>query len=105
MVPDKVELTGPRSQVTAIKQIPTEPVDLASLGGGVHEMEVELLRPGGLLQLRRSAVKARLVVVADVAEGSSEDRDASSAHLPVGASRTAPGRGQGAPGAETESIR
>lgn len=68
LLPAEVAVTGPRARVAAIGEVETEPLDRATLQPGVNERRLDLLGPGGLVQLRRPTVALQLVVERELAE-------------------------------------
>jgi hypothetical protein len=73
LLPADVAVTGPRSRVTDLRSIETTAVDRASLSPGVNERTVDLLSPGGQVQLTRTAVAAQIVVERDLTERTFDD--------------------------------
>jgi YbbR domain-containing protein len=70
VLPETVEVTGPRSAVAVLPAVETQPVDLAPLPAGVTDREVDLVYPGGLMQIRLPRVRVHLVVDRELAERS-----------------------------------
>lgn len=66
--PDEVRVSGPRSRLAAVRVVETRAVDLGELSEGTTEREVELVSPGGLMQLRRGSVGVRFVVERAIAQ-------------------------------------
>lgn len=73
LLPDKIAVSGPRSRLATLAQIDTEALDRASLEGGVNERTLNLLSPGGLVQLRRPSLAVQIVVRRKEAERTFED--------------------------------
>lgn len=68
LLPSEVTVNGPRSQVKALTEINTQPLDRASLQPGVNERTLDLLGPGAQVQLRRPTVVAQVVVERELEE-------------------------------------
>lgn len=73
VLPSEVTVTGPRTRIEDLQSIETAPLDRASLTPGVNERTLDVLNPGGLLQLARTAVAAQIVVERDLRERAFED--------------------------------
>jgi YbbR domain-containing protein len=73
VLPAEVAVTGPRTRIEALRSIEAAPVDRASLTPGVNERTLDVLNPGGLLQIPRTAVAAQIVVERDLRERVFED--------------------------------
>ena len=73
ILPAQVDVTGPRAQVSPLTEVVTQAIDRSTLEPGVNERELALLGPGGLVQLRRTNVSARLVVERALTERVYED--------------------------------
>ena len=68
LIPEKVDVTGPRSRVDALQSLFTAPLDLSRLQVGTHQVDVSLTQPGGLVQLGTSEIRVRTVVEPVVVE-------------------------------------
>lgn len=68
VLPGEVAVNGPRARVQSLSEIDTQPLDRATLQPGVNERTLDLLGPGGLVQLRRPSVVAQVVVERELAE-------------------------------------
>ncbi len=73
VLPDEIAVTGPRARVAGLAQVDTQAVDRATLQPGVNEVTLDLLSPGGLVQLRQPTVAAQIVVERELAERRFED--------------------------------
>jgi len=68
LLPSEVAVTGPRARVAAINEIETEALDRSTLAPGVNEFTLDLLGPGGLVQLRQPTAVSQIVVERELAE-------------------------------------
>ncbi|MFP6663529.1 MAG: CdaR family protein [Deltaproteobacteria bacterium] len=68
VLPDRVVLEGPESQLATVDDVPTRRVPLGELDAGVNEITIRLLRPNGKVQLRNAEVRVRLVIDRQIAE-------------------------------------
>ncbi len=73
LLPSEVSITGPRARVTAMTEVDAQPLDRATLQPGVNERTLDLLGPGGLVQLRSPTIAAQVVVERELAERTFED--------------------------------
>ncbi len=64
IVPEKVEVVGPATQVDGLRAVTTAPLDLGTLSVGANEVPIPLSEPGDLLQVAPKEVLARIQVVA-----------------------------------------
>lgn len=68
LVPEKVEVSGPKSRVDALQSLFTAPLDLSRLQPGTQQVDLSLTQPGGLVQLKSSGIRVRTVVEPVVVE-------------------------------------
>ena len=68
LIPEKVDVSGPRSRVDALQSLFTAPLDLARLQAGTQQVDVSLTQPGGLVQLGTAEIRVRTVVEPVVVE-------------------------------------
>jgi YbbR domain-containing protein len=68
LVPEKVEVTGPKSRVDAMPSLFTAPLDLSRLQPGTQQVDVSLTQPGGLVRLKSTEIRVRTVVEPVVVE-------------------------------------
>lgn len=73
VLPNEVAVTGPRARIAQLSEIDTQPLDRATLQPGVNERTLDLLGPGGQVQLRRPTVVAQVVVERELSERTFED--------------------------------
>jgi YbbR domain-containing protein len=73
VLPARVVLEGPESQLATVEDVPTRRVPLGDLDAGVNEITVRLVRPGGKVQLRNAEVRIRLVIDRQLSERSFEN--------------------------------
>lgn len=66
--PAAVLVSGPREQISPLRDVDTRPIELAELGAGETTIEAALESPGGLIQLGRSSVRVRIRVDRVLAE-------------------------------------
>jgi YbbR domain-containing protein len=62
ITPERVDVTGPSTQLEGLGGIDTEPFNVATLSSGTADRELKLVAPGELLQLVRDRVRVRLTV-------------------------------------------
>ncbi|MDG2304709.1 MAG: CdaR family protein [Candidatus Binatia bacterium] len=68
LLPSEVGVTGPRGRVAAVTEVETQALDLATLQPGVNERTLDLLGPGGLVQLRQPTIAVQIVVERELSE-------------------------------------
>lgn len=68
LFPEAVDVRGPRSRVDALQSLATAPLDLSRLQAGTQQLDVSLLQPGGLVQIRTPEIRVRTVVELVVVE-------------------------------------
>jgi YbbR domain-containing protein len=68
LVPEKVEVSGPKTRVDAMQSLFTAPLDLSRLQPGTQQVDVSLTQPGGLVQLKTAEIRVRTVVEPVVVE-------------------------------------
>lgn len=68
LVPEKVEVSGPKSRVDMLQSLFTAPLDLSRLQPGTQQVDVSLTQPGGLVQLKMPEIRVRTVVEPVVVE-------------------------------------
>ena len=68
VLPAEVAVTGPSAKVAALEHVDTAALDRTGLVPGVNEQALDLLGPGGLVQLRRASVMARVLVERELGE-------------------------------------
>ena len=68
LVPEKVEVSGPKSRVDSLQSLFTAPLDLSRLQPGTQQVDLSLTQPGGLVQLKTSGIRVRTVVEPVVVE-------------------------------------
>lgn len=62
LVPEKIEVSGPRSRLDAMQSVFTAPLDLSRLQPGTQQVDLGLTQPGGLVQLKTAEIRVRTVV-------------------------------------------
>lgn len=62
LLPEKVDVSGPKSRLDGLQAVVTVPFDLAELAPGTRQAEVELVQPGGQAQLKSPSIRVRTVV-------------------------------------------
>lgn len=67
VIPAKIKLSGPKSELDKIKQIETEPINLATLEGS-NQIVLALRLSGSQIRAERNDVTARYVVGAEIIE-------------------------------------
>lgn len=73
LLPSEVAVTGPRARMGQLTEIDTQPLDRGTLQPGVNERSLDLLGPGGPVQLRRPTVVAQVIVERELAERTFEE--------------------------------
>lgn len=68
LIPEKVEVSGPRSRIDGLQGIVTAPLDLATVQAGTQQLDLPLVQPGGLVQLKVPEVRVRTVAEPVVVE-------------------------------------
>lgn len=68
LVPEKVEVSGPKLRVDAMQSVFTAALDLSRLQPGTQQIDVSLTQPGGLVQLKATEIRVRTVVEPVVVE-------------------------------------
>jgi YbbR domain-containing protein len=62
LIPEKVDVSGPQARLDALPTILTAPLDLGSLRPGTRQLELDLMQPGGLVELKTPSIRVRSVV-------------------------------------------
>jgi YbbR domain-containing protein len=70
LIPEKIEVTGPKSRLEGMQSLFTAPLDLTRLLPGTQQVDVGLVQPGGLLQLKVAEIRVRTVVEPVIVERS-----------------------------------
>jgi len=68
LIPEKIEVSGPRTRIDGLQGLVTAPLDLAALQPGTQQVDLALVQPGGLVQLKAPEVRVRTVVEPVVVE-------------------------------------
>lgn len=68
LIPEKVDVSGPKSRVDALQGVLTAPLDLAKLPPGTQQFDLPLVQPGGLIQVKSPQIRIRTVVEPIVVE-------------------------------------
>jgi YbbR domain-containing protein len=68
VIPDKVEVGGPKTTIEGLRAVDTEPVDFSLLTAGVKEVDVALIDPGPFVQVSAAEVHVRLTTAAILAD-------------------------------------
>ncbi|MBY0276749.1 hypothetical protein K2Z84_15515 [Candidatus Binatia bacterium] len=68
LVPEKVDVSGPKSRLDAMQSVFTAPLDLSRLQPGTQQVDLSLTQPGGLVQLKTPEIRVRTVVEPVVVE-------------------------------------
>lgn len=62
LIPEKVDVVGPKGRLDSLQAIFTAPFDLGELQAGTSELAVDLVQPGGLVRLASPSIRVRAVV-------------------------------------------
>jgi YbbR domain-containing protein len=68
LVPEKVEVDGPKSSVDNLQGISTVPLDLGQLSPGTRQVDLGLIQPAGMIRLKSPQIRVRTVVEPIIAE-------------------------------------
>jgi YbbR domain-containing protein len=68
LIPEKVDVSGPKSRVEGLQGVVTAPLDLGRLVPGAQQLELGLVQPGDLVQLKSRQIRVRTVVEPVVVE-------------------------------------
>lgn len=68
LIPEKIEVNGPRSRIDGLQGILTAPLDLGELLPGTQQVDLPLVQPGGLVQLKSPEIRVRTVIEPVVVE-------------------------------------
>jgi len=68
LIPEKVDVSGPKGRLDGLQGIITAPLDLGDLEAGTNQVELSLVQPGALVQLESPVVRVRTVVEPVLAE-------------------------------------
>lgn len=68
LIPEKVEVSGPRSRIDSLQSLFTAPLELSQLQPGTQQVDLSLIQPGGLVQLKSPEIRVRTVVEPVVVE-------------------------------------
>jgi YbbR domain-containing protein len=70
LIPEKVEVSGPKSRIESMQSLFTASLDLSRLQPGTQQLELALIQPGPLVQLKASEIRVRTVVEPVIVERS-----------------------------------
>lgn len=62
LIPEKVDVTGPKSSLDNLQGIVTAPLDLGHLIPGTQQLDLGLVQPAGMVRLKSQQVRVRTVV-------------------------------------------
>jgi len=62
LIPERVDVSGPQSRLDLLPAILTVPLDLGTLDPGTRQIDLKLIQPGGLIQLKSPAIRVRSVI-------------------------------------------
>jgi YbbR domain-containing protein len=62
LIPEKVDVSGPKSSVDSLPAVDTAPFDLARLSPGTQQLDLGLVDPGSMVQLKTAHIRIRTVV-------------------------------------------
>jgi YbbR domain-containing protein len=62
LIPEKIDVSGPKSRIDNLQTVVTAPLDLGKVLPGTQQLDLGLLQPGGLVQLKSPQVRVRTVV-------------------------------------------
>lgn len=68
LIPERVDVAGPKGRLDGLQAIITAPLDLGDLEAGTRELAVDLVQPGGLVRLATPSIRVRAVVEHVIAE-------------------------------------
>ena len=68
LIPEKIEVNGPRSRIDGLQGVLTAPLDLGQLLPGTQQVDLPLVQPGGLVQLKSPEIRVRTVIEPVVVE-------------------------------------
>jgi len=68
LIPEKVELSGPKSRLDNLQGILTAPLDLGRLLAGTQQVDLDLIQPAGMVQLKTTEIRVRTVIEPIVVE-------------------------------------
>lgn len=68
LIPEKIEVNGPRSRIDGLQGILTAPLELSGLQPGTQQLDLPLVQPGALVQLKSPEIRVRTVVEPVVVE-------------------------------------
>jgi YbbR domain-containing protein len=68
LIPEKVDVTGPKGRLDGLQAVLTAPLVLGYLEAGTNQVDLNLVQPGALVQLESPAIRVRTVVEPVLAE-------------------------------------